>query len=100
MFKGKVVPKSFLIGTKAQVFRGTKTKTKGGLVKKDLMKNKNGKIISRKRHKAGKKIFKKVGLQKWSNALTEARKNLGITGFYACKKGTALYIAARKIYDA
>ena len=100
MLKGKVVDKSSLIGTMSQVFRGTKQKTKGGLVKKDLMKNKNGKVCSKKRHAFGKRVFKKTGIQKWTKAVQQARKDLGIKGFYAIKKGTPLYKAARAIYDA
>merc|ERR1712198_293519 len=99
-FNGKIVPKKSLIGTKGQVFRGTKLKTKGGLTKKDLMKNKQGKVISKKRYATGRKNFKNGGIAKWSKAVTEARKNLGITGFYAVTKGTALSKEARKIYDA
>ena len=75
-------------------------KTKGGLTKKDLMKNKQGKVISKKRYATGRKNFKNGGIAKWSKAVTEARKNLGITGFYAVKKGSALYKEARKIYEA
>merc|ERR1712189_44192 len=68
--------------------------------RKALMKNKQGKVISKKRYATGRKNFKNGGIAKWSKAVTEARKNLGITGFYAVKKGTALYKEARKIYDA
>merc|ERR1739838_298060 len=96
--KGKIVAKTSLIGTKGQVFRGSKTK--GGLTKSDLMKNKNGKIVSKARHKAGKKNYKKVGLKKWADAVMAARADLGVTGFRAIKKGTALYKAAKKIYSA
>eukprot|EP00493_Phyllostaurus_siculus_P026638 UN26983 len=99
-YKGKIVAKTSLVGTKGQVFRGTKVKTKGGLTKKDLFKNKNGKIVSKARHNAGKKNYKKVGLKKWADAVMAARKDLGITGFYAIKKGTPLYKAAKKIYSA
>ena len=45
------------VGSKAEVWHGTKTKTAGGLTKKDLMKHK-GRIISRKKHAAGKKAIK------------------------------------------
>jgi hypothetical protein len=45
------------VGSKAQVFHGTAKHTSGGLVKKDLMKLK-GRIISRKKHAAGKKAIK------------------------------------------
>jgi hypothetical protein len=45
------------VGSKAQVFHGTAKHTPGGLVKKDLMKH-HGRIISRKKHAAGKKAIK------------------------------------------
>jgi hypothetical protein len=44
-------------GSKAEVFHGTAKHTSGGLKKKDLMKHK-GRIISRKKHAAGKKAIK------------------------------------------
>jgi hypothetical protein len=44
-------------GSKAEVFHGTAKHTTGGLKKKDLMKHK-GRIISRKKHAAGKKAIK------------------------------------------
>ena len=36
-------------GTRLQVMRGTAKKTSGGLMKKDLMYNKRGKIVSKKK---------------------------------------------------
>ena len=45
------------VGTKAMVFHGTAKHTSGGLKKSDLMKHK-GRIISRKKHAAGKKAIK------------------------------------------
>lgn len=45
------------VGSKAQVFHGTAKHTSGGLTKKDLMKH-HGRIISRKKHAAGKKAIK------------------------------------------
>lgn len=45
------------VGSKAEVFHGTAKHTSGGLYKKDLMKHK-GRIISRKKHAAGKKAIK------------------------------------------
>merc|ERR1712083_1201917 len=70
-----------------QVWSGTKTYTKGGLVKSQLTMNKRGKVIS-----------KSSGLAKWSKAMQKARKDLGITGFVACKKGTKLYKLAKQYY--
>lgn len=58
------------IGSRAEVFHSHALKTSGGLHKKDLMKHK-GRIISRKKHAAGKK------------AISHLRK-LG----YIAKKGT------------
>jgi hypothetical protein len=57
-------------GSKAEVFHGTAKHTSGGLHKKDLMKHK-GRIISRKKHAAGKKAIKHL-------------RSLG----YIAKKGT------------
>ncbi len=45
------------VGSKAEVFHGTAKHTSGYLYKKDLMKHK-GRIISRKKHAAGKKAIK------------------------------------------
>ena len=48
------------IGSKAQVFHGTAHHTKGGLTRKDLLRNKRGKIVSRKQAAAGKKAFSRL----------------------------------------
>lgn len=45
-------------GSKAQVWHGTAKKTSGGLTKSDLMKNKHGRIVSRRKHSLGKKSIK------------------------------------------
>jgi hypothetical protein len=68
MMGGAKVP---AVGSKAQVWHGTAKHTSGGLTKKDLMKNKHGRIVSRAKHSLGKK----------------ALKNLVKAGFKA-KKGT------------
>ena len=52
---GKKVP---AVGTKAQVFHGTAKHTSGGLMKKDLMKTKKGRIVSKKKYAAGKRAIK------------------------------------------
>ena len=44
-----------LIGSRQQVMHGTCYKTEGGLTKKDLMMNKHGRIVSRKKHRTAKK---------------------------------------------
>ena len=67
--------------------RGSRVKTKtSGQTKNELMKNKRGKIVSKKAHANGKRVYKKNGLGKWTKAFMQARKNLGIKGFVACKK--------------
>jgi hypothetical protein len=48
------------VGTKAQVYHGTAKHTSGGLVKKDLMKTRRGRIVSRKKHASGLKAIKKL----------------------------------------
>merc|ERR1711971_290550 len=88
-------------GSRAQVWRGSRSKVKTtGQTKNELMKNKNGKIISKKAYAAGKKAYKRNGLNKWTSAVMAARKQLKVKGFKAIKKGTPLYRAARKIYDS
>jgi hypothetical protein len=48
------------VGSKAQVFHGKARHTSGGLTRKDLMKTKSGRIVSRKKHAAGKKAIKRL----------------------------------------
>ena len=48
---------------KLEVFHNKAFKTRGGLTKKDLMKNKHGRIVSRKASAAAKKKFKRVDFQ-------------------------------------
>ncbi len=59
------------VGSKVQVYHGTARHTSGGLTKKDLMRTKAGRIVSRKKHAAGLKAVKKL-------------RKLG----YVAKKGT------------
>jgi hypothetical protein len=44
-----------LEGSRAQVMHGTAYKTSGGLKKCDIMMNKNGRIVSKKKHVTAKK---------------------------------------------
>lgn len=48
------------VGTKAMVYHGTAKHTSGGLKKKDLMKTKKGRIVSRKKHAAGKRALARL----------------------------------------
>ena len=44
-----------LVGSRAQVWHGTAHKTTGGLLKSHLMKNKHGRIVSKRKHKTAKR---------------------------------------------
>lgn len=48
------------VGSKAEVYHGTALKTSGQLHKKDLVKTKKGRIVSRKKQAAGKKAIKRL----------------------------------------
>merc|ERR1712185_293640 len=82
---------------KAVVFRGGKEKTTGGLKKSDLMKSKTGKLVSKKAHANGKKAYQHI--KGWTVAVQKARQELGVKGFVAIKKGSALYKKAKEIYS-
>merc|ERR1711937_383238 len=79
------------------VFHGTKDKTYTGLTKADLIKNKRGKIVTKKSVAAGKKAY--ANIKGWTVACQKARKALGIKGFVAIKKGSALYKKAKELYQ-
>ena len=44
-----------LIGSRAQVMHGTAYKTKGNLIKSNLMMNKHGRIVSKRKHATAKR---------------------------------------------
>ena len=48
------------VGSKAMVYHGKAKHTSGGLTRRDLMKTKKGRIVSRKKHAAGKKALKRL----------------------------------------
>jgi hypothetical protein len=78
------------------VFRGTKEKTVSGLTKSDLIRNKYGKIVSKK---ASLRAKKNNFIKGWTTAVQKARKALGLKGFVAIKKGSALYKKAKELYQ-
>merc|ERR1712126_134121 len=90
-------------GAKARVFRGSKESTVGGLKKSDLIKNKQGKIVSKKSSIRAKKAYQKNGLAKWTKACSQARKALGIKGFQVVggktAKGQAFLKKARSFFE-
>merc|ERR1740123_2459275 len=97
--KGMKVKKTSKIasgrGAKARVFMGKKEKTTGGLRAGDLIRNKQGRVVSKKKSAQGKN-------QSWFKALAAARKALGITGFVVINRGPeglALYAKAKYIHS-
>ena len=65
-------------------------KTKGGLTKSMLVKNKKGQIVSAKELAK----FRRQGhrnLAKWSFAMLCARKTMGLKTWMPCKKGSLFY---------
>merc|ERR1719436_175568 len=89
-------------GAKSRVFNESKAATGGGLKKSDLIRNKSGKVVSKKSSAAGKKRYQKNGLAKWTQACKQARKALGIKGFQVIggktSKGQALLKKIRSLY--
>merc|ERR1712118_316172 len=83
---------------RAVVFRGNKEKTYTGMTKSDLIKNKNGKIVSKKASALAKKRYA-TSVKGWIVAVQKARKALGVRGFVAIKKGSPLYKKAKEFYQ-
>merc|ERR1712013_128623 len=81
------------------VFSGSKAKTTGGLTAASLVKNKNGRVVSKAKSAGAKKRFAKSKASKWMTAVARARKAMGVKGFQAVggktAKGQALLKKAR-----
>merc|ERR1712070_606654 len=87
MKKKKAMKKLKALTQKRYAFAGKLTKTASGLTKADLVKNKHGKVVSKKMSLRGSK-------SPWIAAVQKARAALKIKGFSAIKKGTPLYSKA------
>ena len=48
------------VGSYAEIWHGTASKSPSGLKKKDLMKTKHGRIVSRRKHALGLKAIKRL----------------------------------------
>jgi hypothetical protein len=83
---------------KALVYQGKFKKTSAGLTKDCLTKSKAGKIVSKRMQAHGKKSY--CNIQSWVQAFVKARAELGINGFVAVKKGSALYVKTMDIYKS
>merc|ERR1712113_1275190 len=84
---------------KATVLKGKKTKTSGGLTRDHLMKNKRGKVVSKKAAAQGKRAFRNI--QDWVSSMVAARKALQVSGFVAINgktlQGKALYVKSKAL---
>merc|ERR1719160_2422693 len=89
--KKKAMKKLKAYTLKRLAFKGKIKKTKSGLSASDLVKNKHGKIVS-------KKVSAKSKKSPWIAAVMAARKALGVKGFSKIKKGTPLYTKAKSMY--
>merc|ERR1712039_990075 len=82
------------------VLKGGKEKTSGGLKGTDLMKNKRGKVVSKKAASSGKRAYAHIKV--WVECVVQARKELGMTGFVPINgkspQGKALYAKAKALY--
>merc|ERR1712124_186107 len=82
------------------VFRGSKERTKSGLTREMLMKNKRGKIVSKRASAAGKRRFHQI--KGWMDAFMKARSSLNLKGFVAINGsslvGKALYVKTKALH--
>merc|ERR1711918_279947 len=89
--KKKAMKKLKAFTQKRYAFTGKLSKTASGLTKADLVKNKHGKVVSKKMSLRGSK-------SPWIAAVQKARAALKIKGFSAIKKGSPLYTKAKEFY--
>lgn len=64
-----------------------------------VKKPKSYKKSSKKSSKKSMKKSSMKGKKSWVGCVAKARKELGVKGFVAIKKGTPLYKRARELYD-
>merc|ERR1712014_350783 len=88
---------------RSQVLTGKKEKTLSGLTKASLMRNKYGKIVSKKASAAAKKRYEKSGAKLWARCIHQARKALNLKGFVPINgkvaEGRALYANSKALYS-
>merc|ERR1719230_1100359 len=92
------------VRARSAVLSGKKQKTASGLTKEKLMKNKFGRIVSRKASAASKKRYASSRIKTWAEAVKTARKSLSLKGFVAINgksaEGKALYAKTKSIVTA
>merc|ERR1740130_1437785 len=81
------------------VLRGKKEKTVGGLTREMLIKNKRGKVVSKRASANGKRSYKRI--ESWVEACMAARDSLKVQGFVAINgkslQGKAIYVKAKAV---
>ena len=89
MIRGKKF--EMLEGSRAQVWHGTACKTSGGLEKSDLLMNKNGRIVSKKKHGTAKKDRRLIkagyGTKKGKFGFVKIGKSKKMRGGYSSSYG-------------
>eukprot|EP00927_Polykrikos_kofoidii_P045738 TRINITY_DN3981_c0_g3_i1.p1 TRINITY_DN3981_c0_g3~~TRINITY_DN3981_c0_g3_i1.p1 ORF type:complete len:179 (+),score=33.75 TRINITY_DN3981_c0_g3_i1:67-537(+) len=81
------------------VLRGKKEKTVGGLTSNDLVKNKRGKVVSKRASAVAKIRYRNI--EPWLMSFMEARRALQVQGFVAINgktlQGKALYVKSKAL---
>ena len=87
------------IGSRAQVMHKNALKTSGGLTKKDLIYNKSGAIVSKKKSALAKKSENGL-LKLWREAMKEVMASKQYKDkFVVVKRGTTLHKKVFSVYE-
>ena len=90
---------SINIGSRAQVMHGSAKKTSGGLAKSDLIYNKSGAIVSKKKSATAKKSENGL-LKLWRNAMKEVSASKQYKDkFVKLKRGSAFHKKVFAVYE-
>lgn len=94
-------------GSKRQVWEGFALRTSGGLTKSDLMKNKRGRIVSKRQHAAGLRALKNIqkytlskeGMRELRNRRRKKKSNLStkMGGSFLSDIGDAVTSTAKSV---
>ncbi|CAM9209049.1 unnamed protein product [Pylaiella littoralis] len=90
---------SINVGSRAQVMHGTAKKTSGGLSKHDLVRNKSGSIVSKKKSLAAKRSENGL-LELWREAMKEVSSSPTYKNkFVKPKRGSAIHKKVFAVYE-
>lgn len=88
------------------VWKGERTKTRGGLTKDQLIVSKSGTIVSKQASARAKAGYHGSAIWHWNQCVHKAREELGLVGFVPVggktKEGRELYFRAKfiKMYSS